>query len=310
MYGTLKLVARLTPAPEKIRKLGALSDNIVGGYLIVFNLMYLSLCRSAMDIFNCREMVPPDGYSYMASTYDRCYESGGPHAFLLPYAVLSVTFYCVGFPVVLSTALWWNREDIAKDMELRATQQHVRRKMSSFYSISLRYGRFYKYFHPGCLQWNMIIMFRKFFIASTALLFRENPTFQLSISLVGMILMFAAQGTYRPYWSVEEQYDYAEELFSEKRRLADISSELQKMLLAQAGRKGRAEKSHNLRKESRTKTQGVDMEKMMHDERSSVLANAKNILFNLNTIESVMLMSVILVTFALPIYPSVSLDLP
>ena len=124
-----------------------------------------------------------------------------------------------------------------------------------------------------------------------------------------MILMFAAQGTYRPYWSIEEQYDYAEELFSEKRRLADISSQAQKQLLALAGRKGGAEKKHNMRKESRTKTQGVDMEKMMHDERSGVLENAKNVLFNLNTIESVMLMSVILVTPALPMYPSVPLSL-
>ena len=110
IYGTLELAARLMHAPEKIRKLRTLGDNIVGGYLIVFNLMYLSLCRSAMDIFNCREMVQPDGYSYMASTYDQCYESGGPHMEILPYAVLSVIFYCVGFPVALSTALWWNRK--------------------------------------------------------------------------------------------------------------------------------------------------------------------------------------------------------
>jgi hypothetical protein len=198
------------------------ADNVIGGYLIFFNLFYLSLCRSALDVFNCEENIPSDGFTYMVSTHDRCYKEGGEHMKLLPVALVSVAVYCIGFPICLSIVLHANRVGIEKDMEMRATAQHYKRRKAPSYPMSIRFGRFYKYFRPSCRQWNVVIMFRKFFIASTALLFRSNPTFQLSIALMGMFGVFVVQMVKRPYWSVEEQDAFAKELYEREKTEAQF----------------------------------------------------------------------------------------
>jgi hypothetical protein len=199
------------------RKSRNLADNVIGGYLIFFNLLYLSLCRSALDVFNCEETSPSDGFTYMVATHDRCYEEGGEHMKLLPVAGLAIFVYCLGFPICLSLILNYNRKGIEADMKLRAKSEHVKRRSAPSYNMSIRYGRFYKYFRPSCRQWNVVIMFRKFFVASTALLFRSNPTFQLSVALMGMFGVFVLQVTKRPYWSVEEQDAFAHELYERER---------------------------------------------------------------------------------------------
>jgi hypothetical protein len=215
----LRLLACLPGAMLKgfRRKSRNLSDNVIGGYLIFFNLLYLSLCRSALDVFNCEETSPSDGFTYMVATHDRCYEEGGEHMKLMPVAGLSILVYCLGFPVCLSLVLNNNRKGIEADMELRAKSQHYKRRTAPSYNMSIRYGRFYKYFRPSCRQWNVVIMFRKFFVASTALLFRSNPTFQLSVALMGMFGVFVLQVVKRPYWSVEEQDAFAKELYEREK---------------------------------------------------------------------------------------------
>jgi hypothetical protein len=295
VYAVLHIALRHPAVNDKYgEKAEHLADNVIGGYLVMFNLMYLSLCRSSLDIFNCKEMVPSDGNTYLASTHEQCYEEGGEHMELLPYAIMSVVVYCIGFPLVLASVLYMNREEILLDMELRATQQHIKRKQSSFFSTATRFGRFYKYFHPQCQQWNAVIMFRKFFVASTALLFRENPTFQLSVCLVGMFAMFAVQGIYRPYWSVEEQYQYQTWLFDQKTQLAEVAANTKHL----GQLKKTSENVPLVGKMAEMQQGDTDMDALMNEERSSVMENAKSVLFNLNTIESIMLMSVILVNLA------------
>jgi hypothetical protein len=216
VYMLLRLLACL-PFERFRRKTRSLADQVIGGYLIFFNLLYLSLCRSALDVFNCEETNPSDGFTYMVATHDRCYEEGGEHMKLLPVAGIAVLVYCIGFPIFLSLVLHNNGRGIEQDMELRAKSQHYKRRTADTYNMSIRYGRFYKYFRPSCRQWNVVIMFRKFFVASTALLFRSNPTFQLSVALMGMFGVFVLQVVKRPYWSVEEQDAFAKELYEREK---------------------------------------------------------------------------------------------
>jgi hypothetical protein len=147
-------------------------------------------------------------------------------------------------------------------------------------------------------------MLRKFFVASTALLFRDNPTFQLSIALMGMFFVFVVQIIYRPYWSVEEQDAFAAALYKEKHKFdaqvkaMENSRKTQyKMARRQKTVAGKpksarvADYDPNGRKDS-------EMDEIHHEERSKAMNRSKNILFNLNTIESIMLVSVILVNLS------------
>jgi len=62
-----------------------------------------------------------------------------------------------------------------------------------------------------------VIAARKFFLAATALLFRDNATFQLSIALLGMFTAFVYQVVKRPYWSIEERDAYVKDLYKRTR---------------------------------------------------------------------------------------------
>lgn len=273
------------------------ADSVIGSYLIMFNLIYLSICRSALDVFNCKEPTPPDGHSYMESTHDRCNEPGGLHMQLKPIAITALLVYCIGFPIALAVALHMNKEDIAKDMELRATQEHHQRRQASFYPKSIRFGRFYKYFHPSCSQWNVMIMLRKFFVASTALLFRDNATFQLSFALMGLFGLFVLQMIYRPYWSVEEMKEYADLVHERDNNphLANINLQQVQMRHVGIGTNSRKVMNGMGVKDAQHRK---EMDKLVHEERSQVLSNAKSVLFNLNTIESTMLVNVIFINLS------------
>jgi hypothetical protein len=338
----LKCCGGETKFQRILKRTHHLADNIIGGYLILLNILYLSLCRSALDVFNCSDTTPSDGYTYLVATHDRCWT--GKHSEMLPWAVFGLVMYCILFPVLLFLVLWGNERGIERDMEMRATHDHYQRKESAFYPMSIRYGRFYKYFRPSCRQWNVVIMFRKFYIASTALLFRENPTFQLSIALMGLFGIFVAQVVFRPYWSVEEQDAFAKELFQRRKDEALYGKNIDRSTVAKLHSSAIAHgwlmktKGSNRHKsigeDSPSQTlspigenspshdpiprrkfitftskasKKVAAEKrqsdakvgdLMEEERATVMGSAKNTLFNLNTIEGIMLVSVICVNLA------------
>jgi len=292
-----------------------LSNNILGMFLIGFNIMYLILCRTTMDVFNCTDMVPSDGFTYMVSTHDKCWEynadgSPGEHMKLVPFAIASLVCYALGFPLFLGWLISRNGAMIDEDMKLRAKQQHHQRKKSEFYGTALRLGRFYKYFRPDCKQWNMVIAARKFFLAATALLFRDNATFQLSIALLGMFTAFVYQVVKRPYWSIEERDAYVKDLYKKEQEAvpAAVNAFIHNLKVQH---RSKQVKEHRATMASGTKkkrplkkatakvgNQDSEMAKMQHEEQNKVMEGAKSVIFNLNTIEAYTLASTVMVNLS------------
>ncbi len=285
-----------------------LANNVLGMYLIGFNIMYLMICRTTMDVFNCQAMVPSDGFTYMVSTHDKCYEEGGVHMSLLPFAAASLIVYSLGFPLGLAWIISRNSESIDKDMILRAKQQHHQREMSQSYCISLRYGRFYKYFRPDCKQWNFVIAMRKFFLAVTALLFRSNPTFQLSIALLGMFTAFVYQVVKRPYWSMEEREQYVRGLYEKEKALLPSAALkfLNNLNSSGARKRGNANGKNKIAPNgddgemNKIAPNGDDgeMNKLHYEEQKAAMDSAKSVIFNLNTIETYTLASTVIVNLS------------
>jgi hypothetical protein len=298
-----------------------LSNNILGMFLIGFNIMYLILCRTTMDVFNCTEMVPSDGFTYMVSTHDKCWEynadgSPGEHMKLVPFAIASLVFYALGFPLFLGWLISRNAAMIDEDMKLRAKQQHHQRKKSEFYGTALRLGRFYKYFRPDCKQWNMVIAARKFFLAATALLFRDNATFQLSIALLGMFTAFVYQVVKRPYWSIEERDAYVKDLYKKEQeavpaavnafihnlkvhhRSKQVQEHRATLALGTKGKRPLKGKQALKKGTAKVGNQDSEMAKMQHEEQNKVMEGAKSVIFNLNTIEAYTLASTVMVNLS------------
>lgn len=84
--------------------------------------MYLPATRFTLDVVNCVPSDPPDerGYTYMAATAERCWEPGGTHLTLLPFAILIFIAYIVGYPLAVAYVLIKHREDCKEDQLLRA----------------------------------------------------------------------------------------------------------------------------------------------------------------------------------------------
>jgi len=89
-------------------------------------LLYLMLTQSVFSIFNCNPTDPPelnpDGSQklYMDDVFEPCYEPGGLHMTLLPFAIIGFCVYTVGFPLLTSILLWRNYSVMQEDQLLRA----------------------------------------------------------------------------------------------------------------------------------------------------------------------------------------------
>jgi hypothetical protein len=214
---------------------------------------------------------------------------------LLPFAAVSLIAYAIGFPLVLAWLISRNSEAIDEDMKLRAKQQHHQRKTSKSYNVSLRYGRFYKYFRPDCKQWNFVVAMRKFFLAATALLFRDNPTFQLSIALLGMFTAFVYQVVKRPYWSIEERQHFVRDLYEKERALLPSAA----LKFVNNLQNGVARKRGNANgKKKIVPNDDGEMSSLHHEEQKAVMDSAKSVIFNLNTVEGYTLASTIVVNLS------------
>jgi len=73
------------------------------------------------------------------------------------------------------------------------------------YDIRKRYSQLYFQFKPEKQFWIVYVINRKFWIAFSALMFRGNPTFQLSMVLLVWFWAFVSQVMNRPFMSTGER---------------------------------------------------------------------------------------------------------
>jgi hypothetical protein len=300
-----------------LKNIETFDDASIGACIIFFYFMYLELARTFLDVFNCEERIPSDGKSYMVSVKSEiCGAEGGMQTALVPYAVIGLLVYCIGFPMAIGFLMWRNRADI--DKMLRALHLTHQRKKDAHFPMTLRYRRFYNYFKPSCKYWNLVIMARKFFLASTSLLFHRNPTFQLSIALLGMFCAFVLQILYRPYWSVEEQLELVKKVrqrenkdrFDDKvKQFAAMQMQMQvkdfgrTTKLKQRGAASKVKvrsgnKNSGYANAGAAAASGKPTKVVETEEYEIVLKGNTSILFNLNTIESFMLATTVIVNLA------------
>lgn len=188
-------------------------SSLVASFLVLFYYMYLNLTRKALDIFNCNPADPDDGYMYTdftsincAGGLCRCQEEGGVQQMLVPFAIAAFIFYSIGYPVYVFYVVTRYKEEIKEDQLLRALGTGDSRLTNeNAYDIRKRYHRLYYHYKPGKTYWVLIVVARKFCIASTGLLFRDNPGFQLAVLLLILFTFFCLQIKHSPFMSTSER---------------------------------------------------------------------------------------------------------
>jgi hypothetical protein len=194
---------------KRTKKLHNHRHLVIGTSLSTFYYLYLYITKTSLDIFNCSPTDPPEGdppIQYLEVMFVPCYEEGGIHMAMLPQAVLSFLTYTVGYPAVVAAILLTNSQRVKEDQILRARDTGTSRATNpNCHDFRKRFSRLYYQFKPHHYYWILVILGRKFFIATAGLLFRKYPVFLLAFMLLIMFISYALQVRHQPYMSMSER---------------------------------------------------------------------------------------------------------
>jgi hypothetical protein len=174
----------------------------VSAMLIMLYICYIFVARTILDVFNCVPTAPPDGNLYLQAVFEVCGKPGGVQLTLLPYGVLALVVYVVGYPVFVAQLVWRHRELIMQDQLLRARGMGEDR-LSNPHAFAFRrmWSRLYYQFRPAFFFWVLAILVRKFCLAFTSLIFSRNSSFQMAACVLILFIAYAGQVRFNPYMS-------------------------------------------------------------------------------------------------------------
>jgi hypothetical protein len=149
-------------------------SQLLAMFIIMLYYLYLPLLRKALEVVDCSPLVPSDGYQYTSWTsincdggYCRCWEdSSDPQMQLLPWAILALIVYSLGYPIYVAMTLYKNQNLIKEDQLLRAMNTGDTRATNPLaYDVRKKYHKLYYHFKPGKIYWMVYVLIRKFWIA-------------------------------------------------------------------------------------------------------------------------------------------------
>ena len=113
---------------------------------------------------------------------------------LLPWSIIGLIVYTLGYPTFLASHWWRNRELVMEDQLLRAKGLGEDRLTNPHaYTLRKAFGRTYFQFRPDVSFWIIVILARKAFIAVAIVAFNRDATFQLAACLFILQCAYALQ---------------------------------------------------------------------------------------------------------------------
>jgi hypothetical protein len=229
--------------------------------------LYLTVCRAAFDIVNCQDTLPPAGRMYMvAMPLEECYTPGGLQSRLLPYAIIVLLFYGLGFPFGIVILFLLKKKAILADQSLRVHDKGNDYASNRNYAFRRACGQMYSMFQPQYHMWAILMLFRKLLLCAVSVLFKENPTYQLAATLALMFVAFILQVKASPYLDAREKAKLMR-VQAEKNILSEILRLERQSLLVRVQGQSFAELMHTMRAQI--------------DEQDKIMAKHRNDIFNL-----------------------------
>jgi hypothetical protein len=271
---------------------------IVGLQLIMLYYMYMMLARRVFYIWNCVELDPSDGYEYTEFTsiecdggMCRCWVQGGVQMRLAMWSIPAILLYVVGFPAYVLYIVKSYQDLIKEDQLLRALGLGDTRKENPFaHYVRVRYHRIYYHFKPSKTYWFLYVIFRKFWICTVGVVLREQPGFQLSVTMLVLFWCFWMQQKHRPFMSTVERAAVVANHRAKAREGVRIHAKIAKRMEGIVQNKKRSSGMKLLKKLS-----VGSMKKHMDGSRREEL---KSYFWDYNTVEACLLACAILVCLA------------
>ena len=277
------------------------APRLIATFIMAMYVLYLYLSRTVMDIFNCVPTDPPDGRLYLEVVFEPCGEKGGLQVTLLPWAIVGLVVYVVGFPLYVGRILRKHKLEIMEDQLLRAMRTgNTPLQNPHAYEVRKRYEKLYFPFTPDFAPlWMMVLLGRKLLLALTRNMFNANPAFQLSLALLVMFIAYALQVRFRPFMSPSDRDDVLRahrlKAFDEDPTHLALSASL-KEVSVKSRRKGRAASMAGMKAAS------------VSEKATVAAAVVGAFLINYNTVEAVLLFCAVLVTLSGIMFSTGQLD--
>lgn len=183
-------------------------------FLSFFYLFYVFLTKTALDVFNCAAADPPDDplapTMYMdMSPNQECFRPGnwqtGLHVKMVPWAIAATICYTFAFPGYVYFKFSRNKKKIHADQLLLAQDRGEKPATNPNFEFRKKFSKLYSNYRPEKWYWILVAVGRKLGIALTALMFKRNPAFQLSVAMLVLFAHFTAHALNRPYLGMEER---------------------------------------------------------------------------------------------------------
>jgi len=171
------------------------------------------------------------------------------------------------------------------------------------YQLRKRYHLLYMYYKPRTPFWLLMVLGRKFLISMTSLMFRGNPTFQMTVILLVLFISFVMQAKYRPFLSTGERGVVIKEL--ELRASLAINDpihfqqdyEMLKKITTAVRLGGEIERRQKAGKvQKKVENLWADSNDKTKTRRAKIARDAGSYFFDFNTVELILLGSAIIIS--------------
>jgi len=311
---------------------------MVAGLIVIMYFLYLYVSRNVFDIFICVPTEPPDGNLYLQPVFEECGKPGGIQETLLPFAIIALLVYVIGFPTFVGWLIYKFGDVIRRDQLIRAmgfTQAFTYSEsypevIKQAYQFRAKFSRLYYYFKPDFYFWIMTIIGRKLFVAFSSLAFATNPAFQLAAVNLIIFISYTLQVKFNPYmapqsyelvlreWRLKVQQKQEDKAAAASAREAAAAGK--ELDAADADIEGSASGKHYqlwedvkvmLRykeQRQRTNANSISAQSIFRADATQVLGILANGAFDYNTVETVLLFCSIIVTLGGIMFESGHLD--
>lgn len=161
--------------------------------------LYLPVLQACLQVFNCTQTTPPDGYEYLTISFERCGIQGGLQSRMTPWAIAGLVLYGAMYPLLLLCFFWVNHDLIVEDqLLLAAGTGSDRRTNPRAHSLRLYTAPLYEDFRPGYHYAALISLARKALVCICALMLNKSPVLVSAGIVLVLVVALTYQATMHP----------------------------------------------------------------------------------------------------------------
>jgi hypothetical protein len=128
-----------------------------------------------------------------------CNQPGGTHEKMIPWAMTCLILYGVGIPVLFAVLLVRNRRAIVADQTLRVRGEGDIKDTNPDFNTRRRFRKLYEDFQPNRVGWKVLLILRKFLLASIAIMCAGNTELQAALTILVLFGAYVLHVNFKPF---------------------------------------------------------------------------------------------------------------